>query len=719
MSQPTAAVLIGINDVVAPAGYGFIPFTASGGTTGATATVTSATNLTGTGTYLAGRLHGNGIHVGDWIEGTNIRGAAQVSAISWSGSVTTITINNGGQVTGTPTGNYNVIMGNADSSGWAGQGQIAAANSLMGSAIRYLAGAIVPSWDSSGQLTFSTSPAWSTVNQVSGNTGPTIKTASATGAWVQYQFPAWHSGGMVRFAFVGTSDFDASGCYVTASGTSAAGVLGGNTTIARAGWAGLAAPVVISIKTTAADAGLTIRYTFNAGSGGSPLVQFDHLSFDAQRQSPIIFITQPPGLPQYNSTADPLTNIPALNSAMTQVVTNLQTAPSGGFPSIGRVTPTYTNCVVADYFTAIQKRSFWLGTSLTSSGSTASSVTIYGQRTTAQGDQEPPVPGQQMSIPSANIGDLGEIVFLTSVTAISNVTIGANTYPAWVVNLNRNLNPSGTLATFEQAATGSTTTLTGTAQLWDVMWMGPDYVHPGDAGSTEIASLALQSYLTAPGTSNPDNVAASAGRWVQGRNSPYPRPLDNGIWTPRGTVTTFAPAASTVYAMRYFVPEDTLTIGIGLSVVTGATGAAAWFAILEDVSYGSYPGAAISDFGLTSLAIGTTTGNLGLGTGGGVEVKVAQGHYWVCIGFGTVPPASVRGLEFRTDEANIDATALSAIPNNNQYGIVGYTWTPSLSGANITNMNVSGTPAPIYGGAAAVMPRPWVQRRVAKYNYAG
>jgi len=705
-SLPTFVGLHGINDVVYPFGGGFTPFTASANGSG---TLTSSTNLSSTGSYLAGRIGGNGIQVGDYLLGAGIRGAAQVASVTWNGSnLTTIVLTTVGQNTAPSTSvSYNLIPNN-----FATQGKAAIINAASAVVQRRVAGAIVRSDDAA--ITYSGT--WTTVTQNGGNTGPTIRQSIVNNSALSYTFPATHPGGMVGFIFVGTNDLDASGCTVTAGGTSAAGVLGAVTTVGRAGWCGLNAPVLVRIKTTAADAGKTITFTFGTGSGGTPVLQFDSINFDAQYQSPVILVTQPLVVPDFDGAADPVTNIPALNAALARVVTNFQTAPAGGFPAIGPITPAYTNVVLADFATEINKKSFYLGSSILATGSTSSSVTLVGQRTTTQGDQLPPYAGQQLGISCNNVGDLNEVVFVTSVAAGSPVTIGGSTYPTWTVNMNRNINPSGFAAFQQNAATGSITSLV--SPVADVMWMGPDYIHPGDVGAALIASNVLQAYQSVPTTANPDFIAASGQRWLQGRTTPYPRALDGGIWTPKGIEGTFTPVANTVYAMRYYASEWQLITGVGVSVVA-QQGNLMYAAFLLDTSNGSYPGMVICDFGLADVALSSNT-SLGLLASGGDEYLLAPGSYWVAVGFNSATVSTVRGVATRTDEPNVDWISLTELNTEaTTYGKQGYTWTPATTGAAITSMAVAGTPAPIVGGTTAQMPRIWVQRTVQKYNFAG
>lgn len=707
--QPTCVGLMGSNDALPLGGFAYggagSTFTASGGTTGATATVTTTTNLSSTGTAFAGRAGGNGLHVGDYIIASFTRGYAQVSAVNWNGTITTLTFNNGPQITTTPSGTVTMYFGNFS------QLQTAAVNSWTAIIARCLAGAIVRSDDAA--ITYTGT--WTTVTQNTGNTGPSIRQTVVNNSELSYTLPATHPGGMVRLIFVGTSDLDNTGASINIGGTAAYVSSGYNVVTARAGWNGVAAPIVVSIPTTGADAGKTITATYIQGSGASQ-VQFDSINFDGIYQSPFILTTQPLGPIGYAASIG-VTAYADLNAAMQTVVTNFQTAPGavgtypGGFPSMGSVTPNGTNVVLADFAQTINKRSFYLGTSISGSGSTSSSITLIGQTTTALGQVAPWV-GQLLGIPNpTNPGDQSELVFVTSVASPGTVTIGGTTYPTWVVGFNRNVITTGAFANFQQnAATGSTSSLI--SPLYDLMWMAGDWVHPGDSGAALVASTVLQAFLAVPSTSNYDQIAAASQKWTQGRDQAAPRILDGGYWRPRGTTSTFVMAANTAYAVRFYTPEWIIVDEIGVSVVTGAAGSLFYAGIAQDVSYGSFPGDIIYDFGMASVGSAATAliGVIGY-------YMLPPGWYWIVVAENSTAGATVRSITTRFDDPVIwepNATNLAGTAA----GIIGYSWTVAGPGNPLTNLGVSGTPAGIQASGSG-MPKPFVHAYAAKYSTSG
>lgn len=716
VGQPTSVLLTGLNDIIndITAGYA-TTFTSSSASTGAgTITITGANYTTG-GTYLPNRVGGAGIQAGDFITGTNISWWAEIASVAYTGGNTVITLTDSAQLTSNASETYTLFSGNLT------QFKKAIVSTVTACAVRYVSGALVRSDDPS--LTYGGT--WTTVQQNSGNTGPSIRQTTVNGSTVAFTLPTRHPGGFVDFVFVGTSDLDNSGCTVTAStggSTPNVAALTGSpvTTVGGMGWLGMPVPVVVRIPTTAADAGGTITFTFGTGSGGSPQVQFDHISFDAIYQSPVILVTQPEEPIGYTSLASAYFGTPALNTALATVVTNFQTTPAaqgsypGGFPAINNITPTYANVVLADFATTMNKRSYYLGTSMNSSDAT-DTITIYGRRTVAQGDQVAPNIGQQLGLPNQQPGLLPENVLVTSVTAASNITIGGSAYPSWSVKVTRNLTTSG-IFTSQNAYVGSTATLTGTAIMYDQMWVGPDYIHPGDVGASLIASQVLQAYLSAPGTSSNtyDNIAAQSTRLLQGRTSPYPRPLNNGYWYPRGTSGSFAMAANTVYAEHFYTPEEITVDELLIRVTTGTASSTVYFAILQDVSYGTYPGDVLWDFGLVPITVGTGTGNFGtpaIGASGAAPYNLAPGHYWLATCANVDGIAAVRGINQRFDEPALwtpNAVGPPADTGSATTGVMGYSWTPAgISGATITNMAISGTPSPIQfpNNTTPLMPR--------------
>jgi hypothetical protein len=711
VGQSPAVILTGLNDINL-FGYTTTFTSASANTSAKTITCTGVNYTTG-GTYLPNRAGGAGIQPGDFISGANIIGWAEVASVVYSSGNTVITLV-ANQLTSASGETYTLTSGNMT------QFEKAIENALTGCVTRYISGAIVRSDDAS--LTYGGT--WTTVLTQNGNTGPSIAQSTVNGSTVSWILPARHPGGIVRLVFVGTSDLDNSGCTITLStGGSAPQVaaLTGSpvTTVGGAGWMGNQVPVVISVPTTAADAGGTITATFGTGSGGTPQVQFDHISFDAIYQSPVVLVTQPEG-PAGLLSCSPYWGAPSLNAAIAQVVTNFQTIPpaqgayAGGFPAINNITPSGTNIVLADWGTTMNKRSYYLGTSMNNTDTT-DTITVYGRRTTAQNDQVAPSIGQQLCLPYQQPGLYPEVVLVTAVTATTNVTIGASSYPAWTVTVTRNIT-AGTAATAKSAFTGSTTTLSGTAIMYDQMWLGPDFVHPGDVGATLAASQVIQAYLTASGTSSNffDNLAAQANRLLQGRSSPVPRPLNNGYWYPRGTYNTFAMAANLAYAYHFYTPEEITVDQLLIRVSAGTTGAVVYFAILEDVSYGTYPGLVLWDFGLAGVTVGTGTGNFGtpaIGSSGCTPYNLAPGHYWLAACANSAGITTVRGLNQRVDELALwtpNAVGPPTETGATGAGIMGYSWTPAgISGATITNMSISGTPTPILypSGAGGVLPR--------------
>ena len=773
VAQPTGVSFIGLNDIYADYGVGFVPFTAS--LTGVGGSMTSATNLSSTGTYAAGRSGGNGIQVASVTAISKGYTATITGGISGTGTVnsgsflatdvglaisgtgipansyiigvtpgTSCTINNtlttetsetvtlsGTAITFANTAqvlsaqvaqSYNVVF-NATSgtSTFTNQGAAAMVNCWSACVARHVAGAVVRSDDAvsgggipagyNGALTYSGT--WTQPAVVGANTGPVVAQTTVNGSAVSYTFPSTHPGGMVSLIGVGTTDLDTSACYVTIGGTSAAGVAGGTVTVARAGWAGLAAPVVIRIKTTAADAGKTITLTFNSGSGGTNDIhqfQFDSINFDAPYQSPFIMVTQPivASFPSAEAA------ISALNTAIATVASNFQTAPSGGFPAIGNITPNYTNVVVADFAAEINKRSFYLGSTITTS--TTTPITLIGQQTTASGLQQPPYAGQQICIPSANVGDENEVALITAVLSGPTPSGPGSAYPSWTVTLTRNA-VAGTGNLQAVAATGSTSSLI--SPIYDMMWMGADYGHPGDVGSSLVGSLVLSTYLAVPNTANLDFVAAGSQRWLQGRTQPYPRAYDGGVWFPKGTSGNLTTATNTAYALRYYASEDQVVTGIG--VHNGVSGSSvAYFGILMDASYGSYPGTCLTDFGLANVALNNNA-NFGLSN---LDQLLKPGWYWLVVAFnsGTPGTSAIKSLCNRSDEPTIDAISIATAPiTGTNQGIIGYSWTPTTSGATITNIAPTaaiapGTAAQVLGTAStAALPIIYLQRNVQKY----
>lgn len=735
IGQPPAVEVNGINDIAGGNGAGSLPTTGvpSGGNT----LTWTGHNYTTGGTFLPNRVGGAGIQVGDFLTGTNVVGAAaQVLTVSSAGGNTVATFPSGSFSNTTAT-TYTLYSGNMT------QFTTALTNALTACVTRYISGAIVRSDDAS--LTYGGT--WTTVLQNNANTGPNIHQSTVNNSTVAYTLPTRHPGGMVRMVFIGTSDLDNSGCTITLStggGAPNVAALTGSpvTTVGGTGWNGSSVPVVISIPTTAADAGGTITATFGVGSGGSPQVQFDHLSFDAIYQSPVVLVTQPEGLPGYGGSvgggpAGPYFGTPTLNSTISTVVTNFNTVPAaqgsyaGGWPAINNITPTGTNVVLADFGTLVnQKKGFYLGTSMNNTDAT-DSIVIYGRRTIVQNDQIPPTIGQQLGLPNQVPGMFAEVVLVTSVAAHANITIGGNTYPAWTVGVTRNITTGGQITTQKNAYTGSTSTLTGTAILYDAMWLAPDYIHPGDVGSALLASQALQAYLLAGGTSTStfDNVAAQSTRLLQGRTTPHPRPLNNGYWFARGQYSPFAMGANVAYAHHFYTPEEIIVDQMIIRVNTGTTASTVYFAILEDVSSGSYPGLVLWDFGLSAITVGTGTGNFGtpaIGSSGAAPYYLAPGHYWLACAANSAGIAAVRGINFRNDESALWTPNSVGPPtdtgNNQSAGILGYSWTAANSGSSITNMAVTGSIAaiaPITSGTAAQLPRITIHAFSQQYSLIG
>lgn len=728
IGQSPAVILTGVNDIANAISPGFpTTFTSTSAVTGTGIITRVGANLTTGGTYLPNRVGGAGIQPGDWIAGTNISWYAQVASVTFTAGNTIITLADAAQLTTTAGATYTLYPGNFT------QFEKAIVNAITGCVTRYISGAIVRSDDPS--LTYTGT--WTTVQQNIGNTGPSIRQTTVNGSTVAYTLAAFHPGGFVDFVFVGTSDLDNSGCTVTAStGGSAPNVaaLTGSpvTTVGGTGWLGLTAPVVVRIPTTAADAGGTITFTFGTGSGGSPQVQFDHISFDAIYQSPVILVTQPECIVGFSATVTP--GAQALNVALAQVVTNFQTAPAaqgsypGGFPAINNITPTGANVVLADWATTMNKRSYYLGTSMNNTDTT-DTITVYGRRTTTQGDQVAPSIGTQLGLPNQQVGLLPELVLVTSVTATTNVTIGGNSYPAWTIGVIREILPPNIFLS-KNAYTGSTSTITGTAIMYDQMWLGPDYIHPGDTGSALAASQVLQANAVASGTSSNifDNIAAQSARLLQGRASPYPRPINNGYWYPRGTSGSFAMVANTVYAEHYYNSEEITSDQLLIRVTTGTTGAVVYFAILQDVSYGTFPGDVLWDFGLAGTTVGTGTGNFGtpaIGSTGAAPYNLPPGHYWLATCANSAGIAAVRGINQRYDEPALwspNAVGPPADTGSGTTGIMGYSWTPAgISGATITNMAISGTPSAIFfpNNTTPQMPRIVLHAFSQVYSAAG
>jgi hypothetical protein len=718
VGQPTAVMLLGSND--ASIVYG-TTFTGTASTTSPANTITcTGVNYTTGGTYLPTRVGGAGVQVGDMISGVHMTNWGQVATVAFTGGNTVITFDLVGGATplsGNGSATWTLNSGNAT------QFAKALQNGFTGSITRYLSGAIVRSSDAA--LTYGGT--WTTVAQNTANTGPSIAQTVVTTSTVAYTLPANHPGGMVRLVFVGTSDLDSSGATVTLStGGSAPQVaaLTGSpvTTVGGQGWAGYAAPVVISIPTTAADAGGTITATVAGTALATFPVQFDHISFDAIYQSPAIMVTQPLGAINYDSVTfgGPYFLFPSIATAMNAVAAAFQAVPAaqgsygGGFPAINNITPTYTNVVVCDFDAFLAKRSYYLGTSLNNTDVTTSGVTIYGYRTVAQADQVAPTIGQQLGIPNQQPGQPGENTLVTAVASTAAVTIGGNTYPAWTVTLKRNIAGGSTA---EAAFTGSTSTLTGTARVFDQMWLGPDYIHPGDVGSVLLASQVLQTYsqTPGPGTSVYDNIAAQSNRWLQNRTNPAPTPLRGGVWYPRGPVTSVAPGTSAlVHAIPYYTPVEITVDQMAISVAANsvASGLGLYFAILEDVSYGSYPGLVITDFGLVSASIPNGgTGSIGLGalasnvTGlsnsplpAAFQQNIAPGHYWLAVGYNNAwSTNTVKMLGERHDDPTMWGLASAGYPTTSS-GPIGWSWTPATGGggATITSMAPAGTPTQLF-----------------------
>jgi hypothetical protein len=248
------------------------------------------------------------------------------------------------------------------------------------------------------------------------------------------------------------------------------------------------------------------------------------------------------------------------------------------------------------------------------------------------------------------------------------------------------------------------------------MWIAPDYIHPGDAGAALIASCAFSAWQSVPTTSNLDFVAAMSQRPVQSRGDAVPRPLDGGLWQPKGTTVVGGTwGASTVFAMR-FVPltEWFVITEIGVQVTSAGTGSQLYVAIAEDVSYGSYPGTIISDFGLATVGM-NATGTVGVSG----YALLPPGNYWILVAQNAATTAAqAYCLEGRTDETNIwlpNGSSLSTADT----GIYAYHGTVSgISGSTITNIEPTSWGA-LQEATASKAPRPWVSGYVQKYASLG